>query len=72
MELPQRDPPDQRDAETGLAYTIVDNQPAFAGSQVSLEEGEWPYLTPAGGVNLISWSGGTVTKVEIQPNWRYL
>lgn len=31
--------------------------------------GEYPILTP--GVNGVSWSG-TVTKVEITPNWRYL
>ena len=31
--------------------------------------GEFPVLNP--GANAISWSGN-VTKVEVQPNWRYL
>jgi phage-related protein len=31
--------------------------------------GDFPILTP--GMNAVSWSGG-VSKVEIQPNWRYL
>lgn len=65
------------DAETGTAYTIETDETTqlpvmvFAGTHVGLEEGEWPYLLPAGGVNLISWTG-SITKVEIQPNWRYL
>ena len=32
-------------------------------------EGDFPVLKP--GTNLISWSGG-VTRLVIQPNWRYL
>jgi phage-related protein len=31
--------------------------------------GEFPILTP--GMNAVSWSGGA-SKVEVQPNWRYL
>ena len=31
--------------------------------------GEFPVLNP--GANAISWSGN-VTKVEVQPNWRFL
>ena len=31
--------------------------------------GDFPLLVP--GNNAISWSGD-VTKIEIQPNWRYL
>ena len=30
----------------------------------------FPVLSPGG--NAISWSGGTVTKVEIVPHWRRL
>lgn len=36
----------------------------------SLYKGEYPELTP--GENTISWSGGTVNKVEVIPNWRNL
>lgn len=35
-----------------------------------LYKGDYPELTP--GDNTISWSGGTVTKVEVIPNWRNL
>lgn len=35
----------------------------------SAMSGEFPILKP--GQNAVSWSG-EVTKVEIQPNWRYL
>lgn len=65
------------DAETGIAYTLETDPgtqaqtPVFAGTQVALEEGEWPYLLPAGGTNLINWTGG-ITQVTIQPHWRYL
>lgn len=38
-------------------------------SMNSCMSGEFPVLTP--GANAISWSGN-VTKVEVQPNWRYL
>lgn len=31
--------------------------------------GDFPILTP--GMNVVSWSGG-VTKIVVQPNWRYL
>ena len=35
----------------------------------SCMSGEFPVLKP--GANAISWSGN-VTKVEVQPNWRFL
>ena len=38
-------------------------------SMNSCMSGEFPVFTP--GANAISWSGN-VTKVEVQPNWRYL
>lgn len=59
------------DAEAGLAYTLEDGAPVFAGTRVGLEEGEWPYLLPEGGTNLINWTG-SITQVVIRPNWRYL
>ena len=38
-------------------------------SMNSCMSGEFPVFTP--GANAISWSGN-VTKVEVQPNWRFL
>ena len=38
-------------------------------SMNSCMSGEFPVLKP--GANAISWSGN-VTKVEVQPNWRFL
>lgn len=60
------------DSETGVAYTGAGDQMEWAGSMVSLQEGDsWPQLKPAGETNLVNWSG-TVTSVVIQPKWRYL
>lgn len=59
------------DAEAGIAYTLEEGAPVFAGTQVSLEEGEWPALLPAGEVNLVNWTGA-ISSVVIQPNWRWL
>ncbi|QTE70704.1 hypothetical protein JRC49_13015 [Clostridiales bacterium FE2011] len=46
-------------------------QEAYQGSTLMNDHmtGEFPVLKP--GANAISWAG-TVTKVVIQPNWRYL
>ncbi len=59
------------DADAGVAYTLADGAPVFAGSMVELEGGEWPGLKGAGETNLVSWTGG-ITGVWIQPNWRFL
>ena len=52
---------------------IIDSvlQEAYQGTTLMNEHmtGEFPVLKP--GANAISWTG-TVTKVVIQPNWRYL
>ena len=59
---------------TGVSASItIDSelQEAYKGSVLknSSMTGKFPVLRP--GANAISWSGG-VTKVVIQPNWRYL
>lgn len=59
------------DCEAGVAYTEAEGVKAFAGTQVTLEDGEWPYLLPEGGANLVSWTG-SVARVTLQPNWRFL
>ena len=58
----------------GISGSITLDAPlmeAYKGtaSQNNKMTGEFPILTP--GVNGVSWTG-TVTKVEITPNWRYL
>lgn len=58
------------DCDAGIAYKVVDGANVFMGQYISLE-GEWPKLLPTGSTNTVSWTG-TVTKVEIQPCWRYL
>ena len=65
------------DCDSGIAYTFdANDQKVFAGEHVSLEDGEWPRLQPNGYANRISGTasgnGSTLTKVIIQPNWRYL
>ena len=59
------------DCEAMMAFADGAN----ASSQVTLmgsdDDGdEWPSLLPEGGENLINWSG-TVTKVVVQPRWRW-
>ena len=65
------------DCEAGMVYT-TDSQgnKSFAGDQVTLEDGTWPYLWPNGEQNYINWtalgSGSSVTRVVVVPNWRWL
>ena len=40
-----------------------------AASLNSNMSGDFPTLAP--GMNAVSWSG-SVTKIEVRPNWRYL
>ena len=59
---------------TDIEDSITLNTPlmeAYKGdlSMNSCMSGEFPVLNP--GANAISWSG-SVTKVEVQPNWRFL
>lgn len=59
---------------TGITSGIVLDcalQEAYLGSTLMNDHmsGDFPVLKP--GANAISWSG-TVTRVVIQPNWRYL
>ena len=56
---------------TGSITLDSELQEAYSGttSMNSAMSGEFPILKP--GVNAISWSG-EVSKVEIQPRWRYL
>ena len=59
---------------TDIEDSITLNTPlmeAYKGelSMNGCMSGEFPVLKP--GANAISWSG-SVTKVEVQPNWRYL
>jgi phage-related protein len=51
------------DVAAGLAYDGTTN---LTGSLT----GDWPMTIPPG-VNAVSWTG-TVSKVEIAPNWRYI
>jgi len=51
------------DVAAGLAYNGATN---LTGSLT----GDWPMTIPPG-VNVVSWTG-TVSKVEIAPNWRYI
>ena len=51
------------DVAAGLAYDGATN---LTGSLT----GDWPMTIPPG-VNAVSWTG-TVSKVEIAPNWRYI
>ena len=65
------------DCEAGICYTVDGSgSRAFAGEHVSLEEGVWPRLLPAGSANLITWAtvgaGSAVNSVTIRPNWRFL
>lgn len=60
---------------TGLVSEIFINaelQHCYNGTADldGLYKGDYPELTP--GENTINWSGGTVTKVEVIPNWRNL
>ena len=59
---------------TDIEDSITLNTPlmeAYKGdlSMNSCMSGEFPVLNP--GANAISWTGN-VTKVEVQPNWRFL
>ena len=65
------------DCEAGIAYIEdEDGNRVFSGSQVGLEDGEWPRLLPMGQPNLVSWAlvgkKSSVSSVTIRPNWRYL
>ena len=58
----------------GVSGSITLDTPlmeAYSGisSMNSNMSGDYPTLAP--GMNAVSWSG-TVTKVEVRPNWRYL
>lgn len=59
------------DCEAGVAYTLAEGVPVFAGGKVELEGGEWPAFKGEGEYNLVSWTGD-ITGVWIQPNWRFL
>jgi len=52
---------------------VIDSvlQEAYQGATLMNDHlnGEFPVLKP--GMNAISWTG-TVTRVVVQPNWRYL
>jgi len=50
------------DRVSGVGADLVPGNPL-------LGDGEFPVLKP--GANAISWTG-TVTKVVVRPNWRYL
>ena len=57
-----------------LQYTIVIDsvlQEAYQGTTLMNDHmnGEFPVLKP--GANAISWTG-TVTRVVVRPNWRFL
>ena len=56
---------------TGSITLDSELQESYTGttSMNSAMSGEFPLLKP--GMNAISWSG-EVSKVEIQPRWRYL
>ena len=55
---------------TGIVIDSV-LQEAYLGTTLMNEHmtGEFPVLKP--GANAVSWTG-TVTKVVVKPNWRYL
>ena len=52
---------------------VIDSvlQEAYTGSELMNDHmsGDFPVLKP--GANAISWTG-TVTRVVVRPNWRYL
>lgn len=54
-------------------YVVIDSDivDAYKGTFLMNQymNGEFPELVP--GINTISWTG-TITKIEITPNWRYL
>ncbi len=58
------------DSESGTATRAASSGRTWMGHKVTLEDG-WPELLPAGETNAINWSG-SVTKVRVHPNWRYL
>ncbi len=58
------------DSEAGIAYTGSGDSMAWAGEKVTLVDG-WPTLKPNRATNLVNWSGN-VSRVVIQPKWRYL
>ena len=58
----------------GISGNITLNTPLMeayseATSMNSAMSGDFPVLLP--GLNAVSWTG-SVTKIEIKPNWRYL
>lgn len=52
------------DSDAKVAYTSVGTNVA-----ITLEDEVWPELAPGG--NVINWSG-SVSKLIVQPNWRWL
>lgn len=58
------------DSDAGVAYSEENGAKVWRGGMVTLMDG-WPELRPAGQNNQISWSG-SVSRVEIQPQWRYM
>ena len=66
--------PAWRSHRAGISGSIVIDsvlQEAYQGTTLMNDHmnGEFPVLKP--GANAISWSG-TVTKVVVRPNWRFL
>lgn len=57
------------DCDALTAYTITNGEKQFAGRLVTVIDDLWPYLEP--GYNSINWTGG-VSKVNVQPWWRWL
>ena len=57
------------DCDALVAYTISNGAKKFAGRKVTVIDDEWPYLDPE--ENSISWTGN-VSKVNVQPWWRWL
>ena len=64
------------DSEAGMVYTMDgSNVKSFAGDKVTLEDGIWPTLRAGGEMNYFNWGGignSSVTRIVVQPNWRWL
>lgn len=59
------------DCDAKTAYMVEDNIKTFAGRKVTIIDDVWPYLEPGTDANSINWSG-SVSKVKIQPWWRWI
>ena len=58
----------------GISGSITLDTPlmeAYSGASFMNDNMSGDFPTLALGMNAVSWSG-TVTKIEVQPNWRYL